>query len=97
VHPRGKVTLRAIFASGSAETYQVALPGQTRTVIELLNASWYATAGSWSEQVTGEAKPDTVWTADIHLPPVGSLIDVWVVGRDERGGTDFLHRVLVLR
>jgi len=97
VHAGDKVTLRAIFAAGSAETYQVVEPGQTQTVTELLNASWYATAGSWSEQVTGEAKPDTVWTADIHLPPAGSLIDLWVVGRDERGGTDFLHRVFVLR
>jgi hypothetical protein len=97
VHSGDKVTLRAIFAPGSAETYQVVEPGQTKTVTELLNASWYATAGSWSEQVTGEAKPDTVWTADIHLPAAGSRIDVWVVGRDERGGSDFLHRAFVLR
>jgi hypothetical protein len=97
VHAGDKVTLRAIFAPGSAETYQVVEPGQTKTVTELLNASWYATAGSWSEQITGEARPDTVWTADIHLPSAGSLIDVWVVGRDERGGSDFLHRVFVLR
>jgi hypothetical protein len=97
VHSGDKVTLRAIFAPGSVETYQVVEPGQTKTVTELLNASWYATAGSWSEQVTGEAKPDTVWTADIHLPAAGSRIDVWVVGRDERGGTDFLHRAFVLR
>jgi hypothetical protein len=62
-----------------------------------LNATWYATAGSWSELITGEAKPDTVWTVDIHVPPPGSVIDVWVVGRDERGGSDFLHRAFVLR
>jgi hypothetical protein len=97
VHSGEKVTLRAAFAAGSAETYQVVEPGQTKTVSELLNASWYATAGSWSEQVTGEAKPDTVWTADVHLPAAGSRIDVWIVGRDERGGTDLLHRVFVLR
>jgi hypothetical protein len=97
VHSGGKVTLRAIFAAGSAETYQVVEPGQSKAVTELLNVSWYATAGSWSEQITGQAKPDTVWTADIHLPPAGSRIDVWIVGRDERGGTDFLHRAFVLR
>lgn len=96
VHPGQNVTLRAIFAPGSAETYQVVEP-QTQTVTELLSASWFATAGSWSELITGEAKPDTVWTLDIHLPPPGSVIDVWVVGRDERGGSDFLHRAFVLR
>ena len=30
----------------------------------------------------------------LHLPPSGTAIDLWIVGRDERGGTDYLHRTL---
>ena len=94
VGPGDQVKLRVEFAAGSAETYQTLVGG---TVTEILRASWFATGGSLSEPVTGEAKPDTVWSADEHLPPSGGTVDLWAVGRDERGGTDFIHRSLVMR
>ncbi len=97
VHAGDRITLRAQFSDDSAETYPIVLPGQASTVTELLRASWFATGGSLSEAVTGELKPDTIWRADKHLPATGAVIDLYVVGRDERGGTDFLHRALVLR
>jgi len=93
----GKVTLRATFVDGSAESYSLSSGGTQTTVTELLRVSWFATAGSFDNPVTGESKPDTVFTADGVLPPAGSPIDLYVVGRDERGGTDYTHRQLVLR
>jgi len=94
VHAGDRITMRATFSEDSAESYTLMVPGNTQTVTELLRVSWFATAGSWTEEVTGLAKPNTVWRADVHFPPAGTTIDVYVVGRDERGGVDFLHRVL---
>lgn len=36
-------------------------------------------------------------TMDNNLPATGGTIDVWVVGRDSRGGLDYLHRSLSLQ
>jgi len=96
VHAGDALTLQAQFTGDSAETYAGG-PGQPATLTEILSASWFATAGSFSEDVTGFPKPNTVWTADEGLPPVGGTIDLWVVGRDNRGGTDWLHLGLVLQ
>jgi hypothetical protein len=97
VHAGDQVTLQAQFSADSQETYQIVLPGLSETVAEQLRVSWFATGGSFSEPVTGLAKPNTVWRADSYLPAAGTAIDVYVVGRDERGGTDWLHRLLVLQ
>jgi hypothetical protein len=87
------ITVRATFTPDSVETYT----GQGRTLAEQLRVSWFATGGTFSEPVTGIDKPNTVWKAVDPLPASGSTIDVWVVGRDERGGTDFVHRAFQLR
>jgi hypothetical protein len=92
-----QVTLRATFADGSDEAYEIVVPGQTRPATELLRVSWFATGGSLSEPVTGQARPDTVWRGDERLPTPGTPIDLYVVARDERGGADFMHRRLLLR
>jgi len=93
-----EVTLRAAFAAGSAETYDVVIPGSpTRTVTETLSISWFATGGSFTEDVTSPGEPDTKLRLDERVPPPGSTMDLWIVGRDERGGADFLHRTLVVQ
>src|SRR5262249_47490483 len=93
-----EVTLRAAFADDSAETYDVVIAGApTRTVTEVLSFAWVATAGSFSEDVTSPDRPDTKLKLDKRVPPSGTTVDLWVVGRDERGGTDFLHRTLVVQ
>ena len=103
----GTITLRASFFEGSAEPEPIA-EGDPRmptisTKPEALRVNWYATAGSFSEEVTDEGRPDTVWKADKRLPtpdrigPDGFIVDVYMVGRDERGGTDWAHRTLRLR
>jgi hypothetical protein len=93
------VVLRALFTPGDDEVYPVLAslnPPALCEARELLTFSWYATGGTFSDDVTGEATPDTHLALDKHLPSAGGLIDVWLVGRDERGGTDFLHRALRL-
>ena len=93
-----EVTLRAAFADGDAESYDVVIPGTApRTVVEALSVYWFATGGSFSEDVTSPAKPDTKLRLDERVPASGTTIDLWLIGRDERGGADFLHRTLVVQ
>jgi len=93
-----EVTLRADFAPGSAETYDVVIPGTpARTVTETLSVSWFATGGSFTEDVTSPDKPDTKLRLDERVPPPGTTMDLWIVAHDERGGADFLHRTLVVQ
>jgi hypothetical protein len=64
--------------------------------LENLRASWFATAGDISDPRTSNANPGTVLTLEKNLPPPGSEIDIYVVIRDERGGTDWAMRRLLL-
>jgi hypothetical protein len=107
VHAGDQITLRATFQPGSVEVYPV-YAGDPRTtaprsVTETLSVSWFATAGTFASAASGADVPDTVFHLDqvrngptVHVPPSGSTIDLWVVGRDERGGADYLHRTLLL-
>ena len=96
-----QLNLRAHVADGSDESYVVfdGDPRTTppRTVTENIRISWYTTAGEYSDDVTGIAKPDTTLKLDKHQPASGSTIDLWVVARDERGGSDVLHRTLLFQ
>ncbi len=101
VHAGDQVPLRALVTPESSEPYLV-YDGDPRTtpprmVTETIRISWFSTAGSFSNDVTGVPKPDTTLTLDKHLPPSGSAVDLWVVARDDRGGADALHRTLVFR
>ena len=61
---------------------------------------WYADAGIFSEDTTGAEKPDTQLKLDDakhHPPAAGDHINVIVVVRDDRGGTTFTHRYLVVQ
>jgi hypothetical protein len=97
VHALDKVTLHATLSADSVETYTSNVPGQPPTQTELPRMSWYATAGTFSEDSTGLDKPNTDWTLNGHVPAVGTQMDLWVVVRDGRGGTDWAHRTFVLR
>jgi hypothetical protein len=101
VHNGDQIDLRARVADGSDESY-VVYDGDPRTTpprmaTETIRISWYTTAGEFTEDVTGIAKPDTTLKLDKHQPASGSTIDLWVVARDERGGSDILHRTLVFQ
>lgn len=95
-----RLFLRAAFATDSAETYTVPQPdaaGGTRMVTEVLTTSWFATAGTFSVPRTGDAQPQTELLLDANLPAPGTVIDLYAVGRDERGGTTHLQRKLLLQ
>ncbi|MCU1283367.1 MAG: hypothetical protein JWM53_6913 [bacterium] len=101
VHANDKIDLRALLTPESSESYIVfdGDPRTTppRTATETVGISWYTTAGTFDNDVTGVAKPDTTLTLDKHLPPSNTPIDLWAVARDERGGLDFKHAVLLFR
>jgi hypothetical protein len=97
VDARGAVTLRAHFADGSAESYGAFdADGGVQSVTELLEVTWFATAGHFSDG-TVSADSDSTLSLDRNPPRPGSLVDVYAVGRDERGGLDLMHRTLVAK
>lgn len=96
------VRLRPLYEDGSIESYSV-LDGnpsdmKVKTLTETLNTRWYATFGVLSPASNGPDRPDTSFGLEERAPDEkGTLIDLYVIGRDERGGTDWLHRQLVYR
>lgn len=99
VHENYQLNLRALVTPDSQEPYKV-YDGDPRTttprdVTETIRISWFTTAGHFTNDVTGVDKPDTTLILDKHLPAPGTPIDLWVVARDERGGSDVLHRTLL--
>ncbi|HEX2571629.1 MAG TPA: hypothetical protein VH877_18865 [Polyangia bacterium] len=97
VHEGDALTLRATFAQDSAETYEApGVGGTTRTTKETLNVTWFTTAGRYRTDSTGDGV-ETVLRLNRDLPARGQTIDLWLIGRDERGGLDFLHRTLELQ
>jgi hypothetical protein len=101
VHAHDQVYLRALATPESSEAYVIydnfPPSGQPRMVNEKIKVSWYTTAGSFSNEATGVAKPDTTLTLDKHLPPSGTPIELWAVAQDERGGTAIEHATLTFR
>ena len=90
----GSLTLTVAFAPGSAQPY-IAADGSMTT--ETLTTSWFCTAGDLSVEKTSATQPQTVLSLDQNLPAAGAQIDLYAVARDERGGTDFAHRTLLLQ
>jgi hypothetical protein len=90
----GAVSLTVTFAPGSAQTY-VAADGTVTT--ETLTTSWFCTAGDLSFEKTSATQPVTALHLDQRLPSAGAQIDLYAVAHDERGGTDFAHRTLLLQ
>ncbi|HVY41000.1 MAG TPA: hypothetical protein VHM31_23835 [Polyangia bacterium] len=88
------LSLTVTFTPDSAQSYTAA-DGATTT--ERLTTSWFCTAGNLSFQKTSATQPVTVLHLDQRLPASGAPIDLYAVARDERGGTDFAHRTLLLQ
>jgi hypothetical protein len=89
------VVLRATFTPKSAETYPVFDP-DTQSLIdrrESLSLAWFASTGEFQHDRTGRAEDDPETTSDNTwtAPPVGepTLVALWLVLRDSRGGVDF--------
>jgi hypothetical protein len=84
---------RTPLGCGGAETY-VAFDPASRAVVsrrETMRVTWFATAGSFGEERTGRTSEDlgresqNAWTA----PLAAGDVVVWVVLRDDRGGTSW--------
>jgi hypothetical protein len=100
VHAGDRLRLRSTFTPDSAERYVVPAAGSDggsgRETTELLTTSWFCTGGELSVPKTSDAQPETELRLD-HAPPAGTVLDLYAVGRDERGGTDVVHRTLVVQ
>jgi hypothetical protein len=97
-------TLRLTLTPDSYEVYpQLTGTPPNVTIMmttELPRFFWYADAGIFTEDTTGMDQPDTVLKLDDakhHPPAAGDRINVFVVVRDERGGTAFTHRYLIVQ
>jgi hypothetical protein len=83
---------------GGAEAY-VWLNPASRTIEtrrESIRVSWFATAGAFASARTGRTEleaatpfSDNLWTA----PAAGQKVFLWVVVRDDRGGTAWTSHV----
>jgi len=92
-----ELRLEPVEPEGVRERYVLpTLDGGSREITENLRYAWFATAGSFSAEETGgpidffgNAPPlHTYWTAPAEAGPV----DLWLVQRDERGGTSWQRR-----
>jgi hypothetical protein len=91
-----RLTLNALLAPGSEQSYVAPMVGSSGgQVTETERTSWFSNAGDFSDDRT-ELGQRTVLSLDELLPAVGSIIDIYAVAHEERGGVDFLHRTLRL-
>lgn len=97
-------TLRLTLTPESFETYPQLTGTPPDTTVTMTTEQprffWYADAGIFSEDTTGALEPDTQLKLDDakhHRPSAGDRINVIVVVHDERGGTVFTHRYLVVQ
>jgi hypothetical protein len=98
VHKGDTLQLAVTYAPGSAESYVAQPAGQAAApTTEVLTTSWFTTAGELDHKKTSDERPQNVLHLDARLPAAGAIIDLYIVGHDERGGTDYLHRTLQLQ
>lgn len=80
------VPLAALAASGSAEDWTLVHPdGRETAEAETLVASWYATYGDFEAVRSQPGEPNLFFA-----PRGAGTLELWVVLRDGRGGTDWL-------
>lgn len=94
------VSFRALLHEGGAEQYMVVSLDKNKMPVfspqtEELRVSWFSTVGTFDNEHTGVARPDTTLTIDAGTPP--GRFDLFAAVSDGRGGEDFVHRSLVVR
>jgi hypothetical protein len=96
-----QIELEPVESETVREDYLVpTLDGGSRMFTENLRYSWLATGGDFTEQFTGGAKDvfgneprlKTKWRA----PNAEATIRMWIVQRDERGGTFWTERQILV-
>jgi hypothetical protein len=89
------VSLRVRWDAASREKYVYLPPRGTALEdrIEAMSVSWFSSAGSFAEAVTGRAEQDPGNdTTNSFIAPGSGPLTLWIVLRDSRGGTVFLTR-----
>jgi hypothetical protein len=95
-----RVSIEAAWLAGSAETFAV-FDRASKTVVETqetIVVSWYVTGGDLDRAATEIDDPATIsstttWTA----PPNPAALELVVVLRDSRGGSDSIRATLVVQ
>jgi hypothetical protein len=97
-------TLRVALTPDSFEVYPQLTGAPPDTTITMATEQprffWYADAGLFTEDTTGSANPDTklqLDDANHHRPVPGDRISVIVVIHDDRAGTTFTRRYLIVQ
>jgi hypothetical protein len=97
-------TFRLTLTPESFEVYPQLTGAPPNTTITMATEKprffWYADAGQFTEDTTGADQPDTQLKLDDsqhHRPAIGDRINLFVVVHDDRGGTTFTHRYLVVQ
>ncbi|MDB4965314.1 MAG: hypothetical protein JWN44_1003 [Myxococcales bacterium] len=97
-------TLRLTVTPDSFEVYPQLSGTPPNTTITMATEQprffWYADSGLFTEDTTGAEQPDTKLQLDDpkhHQPAVGDRINLFVVVHDDRAGTTFTHRYLVVQ
>lgn len=89
------------WGAGDAEAYPMFDLGAAKIVDrrEALRVSWFATAGRLAAEITGrgEDEPETSTTNDWDAPSIPSVVKLWLVLRDSRGGLDFAGYDVVVK
>jgi hypothetical protein len=94
------IRLVATWSPDSAESYPV-FDSSSQTLVdhrEALSLSWFATAGTFDDFVTGREEDDTaVSTENVWQPPATArVVFLWLVLHDSRGGADFASYTLTV-
>jgi hypothetical protein len=98
LHKGDIVDLRALLTADAQESYLTFSGDPTKGTFttthntETVTVDWLVTAGELDHDQTGVEKPTVTWTLDKYLPAPGTPVDLWLVARDERGGSDIMHR-----
>jgi hypothetical protein len=63
---------------------------------EALWLSWFATAGSFDDSLTGGGEGDTATEGTWQSPAEAEIVLLWLVLHDSRGGADFASYTLTV-
>ena len=93
-----RVRLVATWSPDSVESYPV-FDSVSQTIAdhrEALWLSWFATAGSFDDSLTGGGEGDTATEGTWQSPAEVEVVLLWLVLHDSRGGADFASYTLTV-
>lgn len=95
------ITLSASSTADSVQTFERVMPDGTTVEQSEQNVfSWYTRGGRFTQGLEYSSRTESGDPIGLELPALGTLpddrLDIWVVLRDARGGTDWAHRTLQL-